>query len=69
MKEISVVYQDGMMGAVESQVLQELIERDEIVKFHRSEGWVYPGVDPIRGVADGSYQGPDRRLNHVSVAM
>lgn len=62
MREVPVVYQDGMMDMVEPQVLQNLIEKDEIVKFQRSDGWVYPGIDPIRRMARSSYQGPERRL-------
>ena len=62
MKEVPVVYQDGMMDMVEPQVLQNLIEKDEIVKFQRSDGWVYPGIDPIRRMVRSSYQGPERRL-------
>lgn len=62
MKEVPVVYQDGMMGTVEPQVLQGLIENDEIVKFQRTAGWVYPGIDPVRRFSHSSYRGPERRL-------
>ncbi len=63
MREISVVYQDGMIGMVEPQVLQGLIESDEIVKFQRTEGWVYPGIDPVRGLVESGYQGIERRFS------
>jgi len=62
MKEVPVVYQDGMMDMVEAQVLQDLIERDSIVKFQRADGWVYPGIDPVRRFSHRNYQGPERRL-------
>ena len=62
MREVSVVYQDGMMGMVEPQVLQGLIECDDIVKFQRSDGWVYPGIDPVRCLAHSGYQGVERRF-------
>lgn len=62
MKEVAVVYQDGMMDMVEPQILQNLIQEDEIVKFQRADGWVYPGIDPIRRMANSSYRGPERRL-------
>ena len=62
MREIAVVYQDGMMDMVEPQVLQGLIKEDEIVKFQRTDGWVYLGIDPIRRIPDMLYQGPERRL-------
>lgn len=62
MKEVPVVYQDGMMDMVEPQVLQGLIENDGIIKFQRNDGWVYPGIDPVRRMASPSYRGPERRL-------
>lgn len=62
MKEVPVVYQDGMMDMVKTQVLQGLIEKDDIVKFQRADGWVYPGIDPVRRFAHRTYQGPERRL-------
>ena len=63
MREVPVVYQDGMMDMVEPHILQSLIEQDEIVKFQRSDGWVYPGIDPVRRLKRSSYQGPERRLS------
>ena len=62
MKEVSVIYQDGMMGIVDTKILQRLIERDGIIKFQRSDGWVYPEIDPIRTFADSGYQGSERRF-------
>ena len=62
MKEVTVVYQDGMMDLVAPTRLQKLISTDEIVKFQRSDGWVYPGIDPVRRFARSSYQGPERRV-------
>ncbi len=63
MREVSVVYQDGMMGMVEPPILQRLINSDEIVKFQRSDGWVYPGIDPVRCLPRSSYQGIERRFS------
>jgi len=62
MKEIPVVYQDGMMDMVDPVILQRLIETDEIVKFQRADGWVYPGIDPVRSNMRPEYQGPERRM-------
>ncbi len=62
MKDVSVVYQDGMMGIIDPKKLQGLIERDWIIKFQRSDGWVYPEIDPIRISADTEYQGSERRF-------
>ncbi|MCW8858481.1 MAG: hypothetical protein OQK50_03245 [Deltaproteobacteria bacterium] len=62
MKEVSVVYQDGMMDMVEPQALQRLINADGIIKFQRADGWVYPGIDPVRRLPSTTYQGPERRF-------
>ena len=42
MKVISVIYSDGMLDMVSPLKLQKLIRRGGIVKFQRSDGWVYP---------------------------
>ncbi|MCK4503365.1 MAG: hypothetical protein KAU22_10045 [Desulfuromonadales bacterium] len=60
--EISIVYQDGMMDMVSPLKLQKLINHDGIIKFQRSDGWVYPEIDPVRNLSDSSYRGPERRL-------
>ncbi len=62
MREISVVYEDGMMDMVKSNRLQRLIEKETIVKFQRSDGWVYPEIDPVRIVENVVYQGVERRF-------
>lgn len=61
MNEISVIYSDGMMGLVPVNRLQELIDRESIIKFQRQDGWVYPGIDPVRKRKHSSYGGPERR--------
>ena len=61
MQSIPIVYEDGLMDQVDTQSLQVLIEGDMIVKFQRGEGWVYPGVDPVRRSRREDYQGPERR--------
>ncbi len=65
MKEIAVIFQDGMMDAVPAEALQELIDSDDIVKFQRTDGWVYPGIDPVRKHSHSSYRGPERRQARV----
>ena len=59
---VSVIYEDGMMDVVDPQRLQTLIDADSIVKFQRSDGWVYLGIDPVR-TANSGYQGPEKRMN------
>lgn len=61
MKEVSVVYHDGMMDMVEPSVLQSLIQNEDIVKFQRIDGWAYPGIDQVRRMIRPGYQGPERR--------
>ena len=61
MNEITVVYEDGIMGCVPVYGLQKLIDNDVIVKFQRQDGWVYPGLDPVRRRSHSSYNGPERR--------
>jgi len=67
MKEISVIFQDGMMDAVSAETLQTLIDSEVIVKFQRTDGWVYPGLDPVRKHSYSSYQGPERRRGSLAV--
>ncbi|WP_321371413.1 GSU3473 family protein [uncultured Desulfuromusa sp.] len=62
MREVTVIYQDGMMDMVSPSVLQELIDNDDIVKFQRSSGWVYPEIDPVRNLVSSDYQGVERRF-------
>lgn len=64
MKQVPVVYQDGMMDMVDAAQLQQLIETDEIVKFQRGDSWVYPGIDPVRHTVSTNYRGPERRMVH-----
>lgn len=61
MNAVPVVYKDGMMDMVGSAVLQRLIDTNDIIKFQRSEGWVYPGIDPVRHSRSSFYDGPERR--------
>ena len=62
MRDVSVVYQDGMMGMVNPSRLQRLIDNDDIIKFQRANGWVYPEIDPVRSLAPSGYQGAERRF-------
>jgi hypothetical protein len=59
--EIWVVYKDGMMGVVYPENLQELIELNEIIKFERSDGWVYLTIDPVRRTDVNSHRDVERR--------
>ena len=45
---IKVMYTNGKTGMVENYQLDDLIASGKIKKFHRSDGWVSVGIDPIR---------------------
>ena len=62
MREISIIYHDGMMDMVEPKILQRLIDSDQIIKFQRFDGWVYPEIDSIRRSESTAYQGQERRF-------
>jgi len=62
MKVISVIYSDGMLDMVSPLKLQKLIGSGGIVKFQRSDGWVYPDIDPVRGSGISGCRGDERRV-------
>lgn len=47
-KGISVVFVNGDERIVPAYALERLIQAGRILSFHRSEGWVEIGRDPIR---------------------
>jgi len=62
MRVISVIYSDGMLDMVSPLRLQKLIRSGDIVKFQRSDSWVYPDIDRVRGSFVSGYQGDERRV-------
>lgn len=58
---IRVRYSTGKIKQVQPRKLQKLIEQRKIVQFLRSNGWVTVGYDPVRGMAQGEFSGPERR--------
>ncbi len=62
---IRVVYRDERFDFVKPVLLNELLYLNMIKKFRRSEGWVNPVNDKIRGTG-GHYRGPERR-NEMTV--
>ena len=58
---IRVLYQDDRHDYIPAFRLDDLIAEGKIKKFFRSDGWVTVGKDPIRGVSDSKYSGPERR--------
>ena len=41
--------------------LRRLIASEEVLAFHRSDGWVKVGAEPVRGDGGKEYNGPERR--------
>lgn len=59
---IMVRYNDYSVGYVMRDELDELLRADDIMGFRRSDGWVDPKRDPVRGQGDEKeYDGPERR--------
>lgn len=62
---IHVITRDGTYQYLTPSALDTLLERNCLMKFKRSGGWVTVGIDPIR-VKDRRetsrpFNGPDRR--------
>ncbi len=65
---IRVMYENNKYDWVKPFFLDKLIRSGRIQKFLRSDGWVFPGRDPVR-TGDESYQGPDRRKGRLMSAL
>ena len=58
---IQVLWNKGYYDYVKPEVLDELIERRQIISFRRKSGVVRIGVDPVRARRDPYYAGEERR--------
>jgi hypothetical protein len=62
---IHVITRDGTYQHLTSPVLDVRLQKNHIMKFKRSSGWVVAGIDPIRvkdrREASRLFNGPDRR--------
>ena len=45
---IEVILRDGSHHHLAPRVLDIMLERDQVMQFKRSSGWVSVGVDPVR---------------------
>jgi hypothetical protein len=62
MRLIKVVYGSGHRGTVPASALGQLIARNDITAFQRSDGWVTVAEGPLRLAAPNQpYLGPRRR--------
>jgi NDP-sugar pyrophosphorylase family protein len=57
---ILVLYGNGVYGNVKDTLIDELIEKGEIKKFYRSDGWVTIGTNSIR-TRRNHYNGLEKR--------
>ena len=64
-QHIHVIARDGTYQHLTPPVLDVLLEKNNVIKFKRSSGWVTAGIDPIRvkdrREAPRLFNGPDRR--------
>ena len=64
-QHIHVVARDGTYQHLTSPILDVLLEKNKVIKFKRSSGWVTAGIDPVRvkdrREASRLFSGPDRR--------
>lgn len=64
-RPLDVITRDGTYQHLTPPVLDILLEKNQVLKFRRSSGWVTVGIDPIRvkDRREGScpFNGPDRR--------
>jgi hypothetical protein len=64
-QHIHVIARHGTYQHLFPPVLDVLLEKNNVIKFKRSSGWVTAGIDPVR-VKDRRevsrlFNGPDRR--------
>ncbi len=52
---------EGKSQGIPTILLDTLLERGKVKAFRRSTGWVYVGLDPVRGKGGDAYFGPERR--------
>ena len=64
-QHIHVITRDGAYQHLIPLVLEALLEKNQVMKFRRSSGWVTVGIDPLRGKdrreISRLLNGPDRR--------
>lgn len=57
---MQVMYQNNVIGEIDSLILNQMITSGRIKMFMRSDGWAMVGISPMRGEG-GAYAGIDRR--------
>lgn len=57
---MQVMYQNNIIGEIDSVLLNRMIDTGRIKMFMRSDGWAMVGISHMRGDG-GPYAGVDRR--------
>ncbi len=58
---VLIIYENGTEELIAGENLQSFLEVGTVVRFRRADGWVYPGLDPVRRKRAARYCGPERR--------
>lgn len=59
---VNVIFSDKREGLVDDALLDDMLEKNMISMFQRSDGWAMAGLDSTRGSGGiFIYAGPDRR--------
>lgn len=59
---IRVMYSDGRFDMVKQNMLDQLLQKQQVTSFKRSNGWAVIGRDPIRHQRLPNYKGQERRV-------
>lgn len=59
--KVQVLTHYDKIESVNVRDLRRLIASGEVLAFHRSDGWVKVGAEPVRGDGGREYDGPERR--------
>ena len=59
--KVQILTRYDAVETVNVRDLRRLIASGDVLAFHRSDGWVKIGSEPVRGDGGTEYDGPERR--------
>ena len=59
--KIHVLSHYDTIESVDASELKRRLAEGSVLAFHRHDGWVKIGADPVRGDGGPEYNGPERR--------
>lgn len=59
--KIHVLSDYDTVELINARELKRLLADGKVLAFHRHDGWVKIGTDPVRGDGGEEYDGPERR--------